>query len=246
MPMRRRRFSRRRTTVGTTAVSSRRPTRDVPVYSYVRPSSRRLTHVYPIASAENTVVANNAYPPDPAFPNVFFLNPVDQGDGIDQRHATKIYMKYMFLSGFFGLNNQMGDVSITSRFAVVYDREPRGAIPSPATVFDGVVPTSFPTLINRERFELMYSRVVTLHRTPLTSGSTSVMYSIGPNSLKFFRIRIPIFRIATWGPNSPTGDISGLTRGAMYIYFLNGYAVGDVDARMSCGFFRRLTFDDVE
>jgi len=247
MPVRRRTYSRRRTTVGTRSISARRPTRDVPIYSYVRPSSRRLTHITPVVESETLIYANNKHPADEDFPNAGLINPVAQGDGIEHRHATKIYMKYLFLSGWFGMATQMGTVTITSRFAVVYDKTPTGSVlPTPAEIFDYTTPHSFPTILNRERFELMYTRVVSLSRTPLTSGSTSVMYSIGPNSIKYFRVRIPIMRIATWGPNAVSGALTGMTRGALYVYFLNATPAEEGDSRVVCGFYRRLTFDDVE
>jgi len=243
---RRRGSYRRRTLPGNTRAVKAGVVRDVPMYA-PRGACRKLTHVFPLVTGSNTTYVNGSIPSNATWPNVLTLNEITRGDGLASRDTNKVYMRDLFISGHFDYPTISAFSAIPHkdfRMCIVYDREPRGAVPNLTDIFDSSNAHVFPKIESRERFDILYLRNGSLMHSPYFDTTSGILWAEGPGSLKYIRLKIPIRRTTTWVPTNTDGTQAAMTKGALYIMTHNPESPALGNAYIDFSY--RLTFDSIE
>lgn len=235
----RRRYSSssRRTVPGSTRRVKAGPSRDYPVLTRPR-LTRKLVHVIPaFQTSPDRVWANSGN--NATWPALGHINPIALGDGINMRTGNRVWMRNLILCGQF-LASENGTVGSTcARLALIYDRRPASTIPQTTTIFDDDHQASFPTLNNRDRFDILYNRLVDFNKTPVVETGGLRFYQ---TNMRCFRLVIPINRRIVLAANAATGVLSEIITGALYLSLFNEDAPAATNA--SIKFFMRLTYED--
>lgn len=233
----RRYSSSRRTVPGSTRRVRSGPTRDYPVLTRPR-LTRKLVHVLPPnQTAPLKVWANDSV--SAPYPALIHLNPIALGDSIEKRTANRVFMRNLIICGQFlaSVNGTHG--SDCARLALVYDRRPTSTLPLVNEIFDSGHQASFPTLNQRDRFEILYNRMVDFNKAAVVETGGLRFYQ---TSMRCFRLVIPVNRRTTFLANADTGTLANTVTGALYITLFNEDDAADTNSHIA--FFHRLTFED--
>jgi len=229
-----------RGTPGTFRQFRRASGRDIPSYSYVRGSCKKLVHLWPITPGLVQLTASNVS----TAATSFHLNQFVRGDGLDMRHANKTLVRYLYMR----CNVYTNTYTVTSSFltnarmVVVWDRECRGLAPVFTDIFDSYSTTAFPRVEFRERFQILYDRNFD-GGTPTISVWNGSNFQLGFH--KMFNIKIPVDRMTVWAPSSTGGAVSDIEKGSLYVFFIAPSAYG-ATSHLTLSFIPKVTFDDYE
>jgi len=200
-------------------------TRQVPLYTGGKGSKGVETH------AVDTILSN--VNPSPILGSISLVNSIARGTSISERMGTRAQMMNVLVTGTLGF--AQGSTKTRGVFVAyfVYDRSPRGILPSWTDVFDVAAVNSFQRLDTRDRFEILYRRTWDIEG----NGTT-------PTSDSFVRVELnlPIRRMVSFHSSSVTGAISDIDSGALYLFVLP--ATSDVSSPTDFGFSmsHRLSF----
>lgn len=215
--------------------------RNAPIYAYQRPqvSARKLVHFWPLVSSSTILKVNTSSVQVPsANANWLLLNGIGQGDGLDARHANKVWMRDLQL----GFTYLTPTVTCSYNVIVVYDRESRGVSPSIADIFDvSTDPLSQQRVVNRERFDIIFRKEMVAAPEYFWNGTSTISYPTA-SMVADYSFRIPINRMAFYsGTTTSMGDI---LKGGLFVFIWGDFSVGPSNPEVQvCP---RLEFVDFE
>lgn len=268
------RFFRRRTQPFRKVFTRRRPTavvaggqtkrvwgsssRNVPIYTYQRASvaHRRLIHVWPQVSQVRPLSLNNTFSVTPTAPAVnptaILLNAVYQGDGLEARHANKIYMNEVVITWSLGASVAAGVSDIPFNVAVIYDRDTRGTVPNIFDIFDQTDTLTMQRISNRERFDIIYRADPSSATQRVYTGSLPVNSYVSADQARHRSIKVPINRNTVYtGPGTitppatvPVVTTADILKGSLYLFVWNNSPPAADNILFYCA--TRMTFTDIE
>lgn len=200
--------------------------RSMPVLAYVPRASTRQTEVKgmdtdislaPVIDTTNTNASS------------FVLNLVQQGAGSWNRVGRKIYPKSLRFKGNF--NFEYNTTVATGhgsdsyiRFAVIYDQQPSGALPTFDTIF-GITDqtgteactdvTNPPRYDNMDRFKILLDKTVVPDRLFVTSGGAAPHQDVVV-PFDYF-LKLPQCETVFSGQSNPM-TIADISSGGLYLY----------------------------
>lgn len=216
----RRRFTRRRIPGSTTYAPYTRRGRDFPTFAPGR--ARQLVRVYPTSELTHSRLLNSAWTNGTGLNDSAceVLNKVSQGTSTQQRVGNRIFMRSLILD--FTINGEQRRAMATPnrpydiRVAVIYDRRPTSTFPAPGDVFDDAEPLAFPKMSTRDRFEILYMKVITSNPISVVPNpDVNLVYGI--HRMVHRRISIPIRRVTTFVNGNSGGELSDMQTGALYV-----------------------------
>lgn len=247
-------FSRRRRRVGVRrgVPGSHRVVRsgaksNFPVYTYQRPrvAHRKLVHFAPVVVNTVSRQPSAGFAEFPSgtglYGNVLHVNSIEQGDGLDKRHANKIFMKSLYLSFMVDEQLMQADMHTLFEIIVVYDRETNGLMPSAGDIIDPgfAGPQRIGT---RERFDILFRKSYTVGAQWNQTNATTFTKSYMSESIRNIDMTIPINRGTVWrGPGYGVGDI---LKGSLFVWFHTGG--NSTSSSLILATKTRLMFDDIE
>lgn len=199
-------------------------------------------HVTPFAQQQHERLYGNDGSSS-SIPAMSHVNIIDQGDAINQRTGDRCYMRNFIVCGAFEAAASASVGSRCARFCLIYDRRPTSVLPTVTQIFDTTSAWSFPTLIGRDRFELLYNRLVDFNKMALfqTSPTAGIVYSQA--DMRCFRLVIPVNRRVTYEPATVSGSLTSIVTGALYLCLLNDNPPSTT-FNASIPFYCRLTYED--
>lgn len=218
--------------------------RNAPIYTIqpARVAHKKLIHIVPLVSTITQFSANDtiALTPTANF-NTVSLNSIEQGDGLDKRHANKIWMTELTVIYSFGTGFLNTNVDLPLNVMVWYDRECRGSLAAIGDILDGDDTLHMQRIENRERFDIIYRGDPTCAPQRVYNGTTVLAYP-SDSSSRHRSFKIPIMRGATY--NGTTAGISTILKGALYLTFFNNATPGATNIPIFAT--HRLMFSDIE
>jgi len=206
----------------------------MPTYAPVTITPRAVMHYSPLTSSETNTQWTSA-----ASPYVFLLNGVDEGDGIHRRETNRFMMQKLILR--WSNANPSGTMLSVNRlgFAIIYDTQPTGALPIWSDVFDLQKTNSMTQISGRDRFQILYRYYNILSNKVYWNGATAIFQTTDDGRSMEGEITVNVSRMTVFNPDTSTGGIADIKRGALYLMFLGDETT---TAAYQCGFFYRLSF----
>lgn len=190
--------------------------------------------------------------PTSAVPAVTTMNALFVGAGFWQRAGARLSMKNLYLKIFMSSNQNWTGQSCAYRIALVYDKQPRQAVPAVADIFalvdnTGALTTSqiggFVNPSYRDRFVILMDK---LWQEPGWSDLSNLtefhpVSATGRNMMikKYIRLR----SLETLYNNGNTGTIADIQSGALLLYFISN-AVAASGSPYIFSMYSRLRFTD--
>lgn len=172
--------------------------REVPLY--VPPSTGSdLTEAHVLTTASGAMTFD-------ATGGIVLLNSISQGDGLANRHGNRIQMLQLQLRG--NANVVGGSILPQGFWAVVYDRQPTGALPALTLIYDAVNVNAFQALTTRDRFQILYRQDFQLE------GANP---AVTADSLRRFDRVVHLRKMSAYTVGTTTGTIADISTGALYL-----------------------------
>lgn len=197
-------------------------------------------------------VANYVFSLDAGSTNVFPLNLVQEGTGFYNRIGRKIEMLSLHMRGSILQTGNAAAADDFVKWAIVYDRQPTGALPNYNNIFldynpSGATsngPYSNINLDNRDRYQIIRHDTFACPATAITDlASVSQVITIPPKEMmleEFIKLRGLTTHFN--GTASPL-LISNITTGALYLVTQGRFTLGNEGYQLSVQF--RLRYDDL-
>jgi len=221
------------------------PVRNAPIYAYqpYRSAARKLVHFNPLVSGSVVLYCNYTSALVPTAQACgMLLNGIPQGDGLDQRHANKAYMRELQVS--WALTGYTNSIQANRNYnvVVVYDRESRGTSPALSDIFDDQTSClSQQRVVNRERFDILFRKSYAVALPQVYDGTSLVNY-IDHSWEAHQSFKIPVSRMAIY--SGATVGLGDILKGGLFL-FAWGENVANVN-NLQLVLYPRLEFVDVE
>jgi len=164
--------------------------------------------------------------------SVTLLNTVAQGASVNQRVGKKVALKSLQIRGHARNNSTATDNDVA--YLIVYDKRPRGALPTMTDFFNTAASSSMNNDDNSGRFSILKRVDFTL------IGSAANQYtSVSAVSSDFF---LDLKGLPTVYESAGTGAIGDIEQGALYLVTIGQVAAGTAAAALT-GTFRLRYFD---
>lgn len=148
------------------------------------------------------------------------------GDGLNNFTGTKIFLHRVLIRGDLILPTTAGRGNAC--LCIVYDRAPRGVVPTVADIFDQPDIYALQRVQYRSRFEIVYRRYWNMDSTGTGVGAGLVGVNTTESSHAVV-LDIPVNRVANCGQGGNTFSIANVVDGALYMVWL-GTGVGIQEA----------------
>lgn len=180
--------------------------REVPLYL---PPSTTLSeaHYFPLVLGALPVTTTGS---------ITFINPVTQGDALNQRHGARIFNTSFILRGnlYSGANTGQSVATL----ALIYDRQPQGALPAITDIFDSVNSKSMQNVLNRDRFYILWRREWSMEVASVTVATASSSHYVDQT--------VYVNRPTCFTVGTATGNIADVKTGALYFVTMGTNAAG--------------------
>jgi len=153
--------------------------------------------------------------------NGFLMNGVGTGTDFNQRIGRRINVTSIQLRGYFDLNQTTSTDIDACRMMIVQDCQPNGVTPNLSDVLtvdptSGLVhPNAFMNLNNRERFKVIWDKLISLGCYERNVGN--IFYNAKPYIDVYKRVNIPV-------EFSATGNTIGSIATNSILFFIFGSA----------------------
>jgi len=192
--------------------------RTMPLFSPVRLRQERkmIHHDLSIISITDT-------------PRSEHINPIPRSTGVFSRESARVKMLglHIILDMSMGIAQSLityGGLTAWVDMWLVYDRHPTGTIPAWADIFDHTGIKSQPQLSARDRFLFLQSWTRFLNLTPVIVSAGEDEPDKGANGFRArVSVDVPLNLDAVWSASNTDGTLSGMTRGALYFYWVSDY-----------------------
>lgn len=169
---------------------------------------------------------------------VYHLNVLAQGTDVKKRIGNRVSLKSIQMRGT--LDAGLTGIGAKVRMALVYDRRPRGVLPSWADIYDDVGlsgndTNAFPQDKNSARFKILRDITKTLGGARLTTGSDTSVVDVSA----FVNLK----GLPTVFLGGATGAIGDIEQGALYFVITGDTAVAGTVSPEFYGIFRTRYWD---
>lgn len=164
--------------------------------------------------------------------NRVLLNASNTGASISERIGVKLTMKSVYIKGLLRYTPYKENISGTDyfwmndnvRLLLVYDRQSNGVVPSITEILrnggSNYTPYSPMNLAYRDRFQVVYDKVINIQFTALSNAATTQQNYM----IKKFQIYKKLNHLVTYDStvaNTTPPTIAQIRTGALYLFFLN-------------------------
>lgn len=172
---------------------------------------------------------------------IILCNP-QLGSDFNQRIGRKITLKSVYIRFWLypTIQNQSSGAFVgpaqVIRIIILWDKQPTGGLPSNTDILATANPVSHINLNNRDRFQILSDKFLTLSANLLSTTNQYVDYGNTYAWKKFKRLNHEMIF------NSSTGSTADITSGALYLYVIGSRPSGSTDALLS--FSSRVRYKD--
>jgi len=140
--------------------------------------------------------------------NLNQINKISTGDNDYHRNGSSIMMGGVTLRGFYIGGTSQGLPTI-GRLMVVYDKQPRGALPTLTDILVSATPVSLINGNHADRFTILFDKLYSV------AGDGDTLSGAHPAGTiqEYIRVNLP----AVWESLNTDGDISDVLKGGLYI-----------------------------
>lgn len=164
---------------------------------------------------------------------VTLLNAIDSGTELNNRLGDRVALTGLQIRGVVAAGST-GSAPVQATFAIIYDRQPQGALPAITDIYTAIASAAFQTTSSRDRFKILgrWNHVVMgVFATP-TTGCEERQIDLH----LFFREQV------TYTTSQSSGAIGNIKTGGLYLLTYGDLAASTAAPNFSLRF--RLNFAD--
>jgi len=195
---------------GTTRRAFSRVVREMPLHA---PTAAARPEMKFVDTTQATYAANTTG-------SITHISIIAPGNTLSGREGNRAMLTGVQLRGTVQSNATTGIAQATC--AIVWDRQPAGAVPAITSIFDAITSNSFQSVSNRDRYAILgrWNWVLIGNTTTPTVGREEQSVDLHINFMKEI----------VFIHDSGNGDIANVVTGALYLITMGDVAAGTADA----------------